>query len=329
MPLWGYIIGRRRRKALWLAASAVTPTNSSVTKSSDSTSFEETVRKFEEMVNKLAEGETTHLTKSHDEKKTFLKEKETALEQGATKVKSWYQERRNRDRETLLGKGFTAVLKSLDKEFGKNVFLMIGVSILLIVDAVIARQIFISLGVSPVSKFVISGKEVPIDLPLLYGVFLTLTVAFTLHLLWPRSKIKTFTTTTKISIIVGGLILILIAGLRLGATLSPSMGASLLEAIMLIGWILGVLAVYWLVGEIVGDETSWFKLMIAFFAPVVVVLLFFFGTLTLLQLIVEWVAKTVCETWFELRKARTVQQERNTDESYHATKKGFHRGLTF
>lgn len=337
MPIWGYMVGRRRRKAIWLAAStaaslggkrdpAPESTDSSVT---DQTSFDEAVRRFEEMVNKLAEGESSYLTQAHDEKERFLAEKEAGLKEESKRIKDWYRDRRSKDKVTLLGKAFNAVVKSLDKELGKNVFLITGVSLLLVVDAIIARQIFISLGVSPVSNVIIGGKQTPMDLPLLYGVFLTFTVAFALHLFWPRKKIREFTTGTNISIVIGGLILILIAGLRLGATLSPNMGASLLEILTLLGWVLGVLAVYWMVGEVVGEDPHWFKLMIAFFAPVVIVLLFFFGALTLLQLIVEWVAKTVCEAWFEMRKARTVQQERNTDESYHATKKGFHRGLTF
>lgn len=318
---WGYINGRRNKHkhlkhdALYNLA----PKGDSERKVPDE-SGSETRR------NKFIQEESSYL----DGKIRLIEEELAQTQRKIDEINNVSIAWRKSDLRNIANKSFAHTTKVFNREMGKNVFLMFLIGFFLIIDAIIARHVLRTLGlyVQDGYLFDISGF-IALDYPLIYGLFFTLTTSFLLHLLWPRKVVGDFIKQGRHSIFwAGGAILALFFVVRLAMVLLPeSLMTFLSEILVLACWVIGVFIVYWLVGEVVGDDSDWFRLMIAFSAPLIVVLVILFGTLSLLQIFAEWLVTAICMAWFRLRKARVLKQKRNINEGKLANINGFYHGF--
>lgn len=311
-PVWGFIVGRRRRRTL-IDAKFPTAERSENVLAGD-------------QAQKLMDNEFKYLESARQEKESILKEKVKEITEKKENIEEAHKRHKEAMRETLPAKALQNVIAKFNRETGKNLLLLLGVIALLFVDTLIARQIFISLGllVSDSIEFL----EHQVQYTTIYGVFLTTTLATLLHLVWPRKRFKTFFSENKWSLLIGVGALAIFFVVRLLTVLVPDTAQRLMEVLMLSCWIIGVVGVYWLIGEIVGDESDWFRLVIAIAAPLLVVLLILFGGVIIVHGILEFAFTKSIESWLGLRRARAVKQERNALEASYGVKRGFYRGFT-
>ena len=111
-------------------------------------------------------------------------------------------------------------------------------------------------------------------------------------------------------------------------TANPDSAQKLVDSLLIVCWLVGVLIVYWLLGEITGEDKNWFKILVALCAPLLLVLLFLFGGILLFEFIVHWGVTHIIKSWLELRAARKRQIIQNSEISQNAQRSGFYRGLT-
>jgi hypothetical protein len=308
--LWGFIVGRRRRFAL-IDPRIPTP-NPAQSKADDAQD--------------LVDHEFQYLETARQEKADIVKDKLREIKERKGNIRQEHEKHKAALLEALPARAFRSVKALINRETGKNVLLFIGIVGLLFVDTLIARQIFVSLGLFVSDNIVFLEHE--IQYTVIYGVFLTLTLAILLHLVWPREAFKSFVSKRKWNIVIGAAALVVFFLVRLLTVLFPDTAQRYMEVLMLLCWIIGVVGVYWLIGEIVNDEEDWFKLLVATVAPLVIVLLVFFGSIVIVHGLLELIFTKTFEAWFELRQARAVRQERNTLEASYGMKRGFYRGFT-
>jgi hypothetical protein len=350
MPVWGYFIARRKRRLLWkLAIAQASVANVSAAAAGASTSAGNTSasaipakftgtppvdrREFEllqDLVNNWREDEWKYFDEIRKEQIDLLADKLKDIKEKSANVDVKYIETKKTSEQSIIVKSVSKVAETIDKEMGRNVLLLVGMCVILAVDVLIARQIFRSLGIgTDETSITLWKKKLPVDYPLIYGIFMTIIAAFALHWLWrPKGRMESFLKNSKWSIVMGILVLVFFFIVRLSTVFVPDSASRIMEVLTLACWMIGVVAVYWLSGEIVGEQDDWFKMLIAIAAPIVIVLCLLFGSLSIFKQIAEWGSKSALKSWFELRRARAEQQGRNAEEKHQGAKKGFYRGLT-
>lgn len=325
--LWGFYVGRRRRKPILLAAFPSQPTVSTANPGSPNNP-----QTMEDAIRKLIDQEFAYLDGIHQLKITSLQGKLDEVQIRLKASEDLYQKRRKDSENYLVRKGFSNSLEQINKDTGKDFLILLFICLLLIVDTLIARHIFVSLNIfvseGNLTVLHVLGQDIPVDYPALYGLFFTIAAAFLLHIFWVKQKMKDFLNQSRWGFISGGVVLALFFVLRLLTVINPSIGQALIEVLTLTSWVIGVIGVYWLTGEIVGDNHDYFKLLVALSSPIILVLVILFGIPVLLEMLVEWCLKHFGRTWLGLTKTRTIKQKQNADEGQEAMKKGVYRGVT-
>jgi hypothetical protein len=328
MSLWGFIVGRRRRNALILPEypekEQILGTNGSVDNAEISNSPNS--HNSSALASEALKLESTYLDGVHKKKIDYLDNRLDATETRIKNLDESYQRQQEKDRNNFPGNAYYATLSSLNKVTAKDFLLLLIISSLFIADTLIAQQVFTSLGLFPTDKYVIFGKE--ISLTFILGLFLTIVAALFLHILWDRKQLKEVKK-RKLGMGIGLATLVLLAALRFISVVVPARAHSVIEMVLIFGWLMGIVIFYWLLGEIIGEDDNWYGLFIAIGLPVLLILVFFFGFLFLLEKAVEWLLCTLFKGWCQLGHTRTMKQKQNAEEGYQATLKGFYRGLTF
>ena len=219
------------------------------------------------------------------------------------------------------------MLEKLNPETGKNVLLLVAIVGILVVDTLISQHIFSSLGLY--SKEWLKLGEWRVNYATIYAFFITAAVAFSLHMVWPRKKFKAQLAENRWTMLGGLCLLVVLFIIRVATVVNSDWAQQLMEVVILTAWLIGVVIVYWLVGEILGDDPDWFKLVVAIGIPIVLSLLVLGGSLLILGLLFDWLIKAGCEVWLGLRKARTTKQETIARERLIKNKGGFYRGFNF
>lgn len=327
--LWGFYVGRRRKKPIILAAYPEMATDEK----------EQSVKpkglalsNAVEAVDMLVKQEFNYLEDIHKEKAASFDQELSDIQRRLKEVEQTYRDRRKVAQDNPINKIYSKTASSLNGETLKDALLLLFICFLLVVDTLIARHIFVSMKIFTAEGqlFTVNllGKAVPIDYPTLYGLFFTIAVALLLHIVWSRKKVKSFFDHSKWAMLLGGLALVLFFVLRLITVLNTTIAQSLIEVLTLTCWIIGVIGVYWLAGEIVGEDHNYLKLLLAMSSPILLVLFILFGLPVILEMVVEWSMKGLGRTWFGLRQTRTVRRKRNDQDGYQAMKKGVYRGIT-
>ena len=320
--LWGYYLGSKRKRSV-LASNPII-----INIPEDSSTKHQCEKEQENDMQRIIDSEFKYLEIMIAVKKNRYDE---ALRKINEKIDSIKEEHRNnkeqqKNNETSIGKLFNAVKIEFNKELGSNVLLGLIVGVVLFVDTLIANEIFQSLNIATTELTTV--HKIPIKYSMIYGLFMTLTIAFLLHWLWPRRKLQAFITNNQTTLFIGLGIIILFLIARFWMVAVPDSAKDIVEIITLICWSIGIIAVYWLGGEIIGEPPQWFKLVIALLIPFVVSFLLLFGVLKIVEVIFETILSVVFESWFQIIKARKNQQEENLENSNLASKQGFYRGFT-
>lgn len=326
MVLWGFLVGRRRRNGI---LSPQFPEGSNLPNgATEEHAADEKRRSIEGniLASDALKQEHQYLEQMHHARLDHLNSKLENFEQRLGVLNNNYQQRKGTARNHFPGNVYHASLSFLNRRTAKDFLLLLIIAAVFAADMLIAQQVFTSLGLFPTDKYTLFGKEIPLTLVL--GIFLTAVAALFLHIVWDRKNLRTLKE-RKSGFVVGCVMLALLAILRLISVISPPNARPVVEGLLLLGWMLGVIVFYWLLGEILGEQPSWFELFIAMALPALLVCVMFFGVLFILEKLVESLLKLTIQGWINLGQARTVKRRDNAEESTQATMRGFYRGLTF
>jgi hypothetical protein len=323
MLVWGFIVGRRRRKEI--IAAEFPESNNGADNPGESNNPGKDDRDSVTMANDIVRREMVYLNEMHKERLDYLNSKLTSYEERLQALDESYQERQESDRKNFPGNVYYKSLELLNGETVKHFLLLILMAALFWADTLIAQQVFTSLGLFPTDKYTIFGKEIP--LTLILGLFLTFVAALFLHIVWKKSMLQSVKD-RKTGIVLGCSVLVVLAVLRLISVVSPNAASPVIEGALILGWILGVIVFYWLLEEILGEPANWLDFAVAIGTPILLVLVVLFGTLFLLEKIFESLLKLTVKGWIRLGQARTTRKRDNSEESKEATTRGFYRGLT-
>ncbi|MBV9923949.1 MAG: septum formation initiator family protein [Acidobacteria bacterium] len=322
VSLWGFLLGYRKRKDVLFI---YTPTSTSGTTPGPTQTPGANQAAANAAVVTVADSEFKMLEDGLTKQNARLKAEIDELNQKIDEWKKGFADSRARSKDGIAKKAFDNTAERLNEETGKNILLLIVVVSVLLFDTIIARQIFRSFGVG---VEVFEFGEISVEHAWIFGLFTTVIAALILHIFWERGKFKTFLK-SRYSFAVGGILILIIFMLRVATfTTDPDVAKSLVEILMIVCWLGGVLAVYWLLGEITGEQNKWFNILVAIFAPLILVLLILFGWVLLLEFIAHWGVTHIVESWFALRAARKKQMIHNNEISHNAQRSGFYRGLT-
>ncbi|MBK9719519.1 MAG: hypothetical protein IPO85_18780 [Saprospiraceae bacterium] len=319
MTLWGFHVGRRRKKGIQSSNLIIVnipkdTSNLSQPQNNDAQRIIDIEFEYLHTLYVVKKDRYINELEKINNKIILIKESQAINKQ------------HQQNNESAIGGIFKSVKTEFNQELFSNVLLSVVIGVILFVDTLIASEIFESLNLASGEISII--KDVTIKLTIIYGLFMTITVSFLLYWMWPRRKLLTFVNNKKSSIVIGLVVIFLFFISRLAMVAIPDSAKDIVEIITLMCWTIGVIAVYWLVGEVVGEPPQWFKLMIAILVPVIFVLLLLFGVFKILEIVAGAVISTTLESWFQLSKARKSQQEENVENSYLASKQGFFRGFT-
>lgn len=322
VSLWGFFLGKRKRSEV--LAIYAPPQNASPNPPSTAAP-NPTQAAADAAFTRVAESEFKVLEDGMKKQNDQLKLEVDELQKKIGEIEKRFTDSRSKAKDGLVRKAFDKTSERISEDTGKNILLLIVVAALLLFDTIIARQIFRSFGVG---VEVLTLKEIQIEHAWIFGLFTTLVAALVLHIFWERGKFKEFLK-GRYSWVIGAALILAIFLIRLFTfTTNPDVAKTLVEALMIVLWLGGVLAVYWLLGEITGDNNNWFNVLVALFAPVLLVLLFLFGGVLLVEFVIHWIVSHVIESWFALRAARKKQIIHNNEVNFNAQKSGFYRGLT-
>jgi len=234
-------------------------------------------------------------------------------------------ERKKEIKHELVAKAFDKTKEQFNKETGKNILLLVLIAAILLFDTIIARQIFKSFGLG---TEIFRIGEHSIEYAWIFGIFVTIISALVLHIFWEVEKFKVFLK-SKWSFLVGGALVATVFVIRLVTFgVNPDNAKALADSLLIVCWLAGVFIVYWFLAEITGEERSWFNALVALCAPLLLVLLFIFGGVLLLHIILHWGAEYLIKSWLGLRAARKRQIIHNDEIKQNAQRSGFYRGLT-
>lgn len=314
--LWGFLLGRRKRKVL-LSYTA--------TPESDGSARELDLEKVNAQLKQETQNENAMLENNLQKQEKRLQDDLDELRKRITEVESKSQKRKSEIKQELVGKAFEKTKEQFSQETGKNILFLAIIAAILLCDTIIARQIFRSFGLG---TDIFKIHEYSIEYAWIFGVFVTFISALVLHTFWPVENFKAFLK-TRWSPIVALLTIGTIFLIRIFTFFGdPDRSKSLVDSLLIVCWLAGVFIVYWLLGEMTGEQRNWFKVLVALFAPLLLVLFFVFGGIFLFHFIVHWAADRSIESWLGMRAARKKQIIQNSELRDTAQKAGFYRGLT-
>jgi hypothetical protein len=246
---------------------------------------------------------------------------------------------RQSSRDTLWGKIFYSTGATFNKTNGKNSFILLLVLFILSVDILLARLIIIEIApylqkifVSNYGIFAFLERIFGTDYALLSGIFATLILALFLHIILKREFFsKSLIAKEKFSFWISGImvaaffILFLIGPLIL---ISPApevkkLAPQLWSFIIRFSWLLGVVSIYWFLGEIVGDDRDYFRLFLALLMPILIILWVLFGIVYTVSLVLSY--ERVVLAYYKLRKSRVEWKIECVRNSVECFKKGLER----
>jgi hypothetical protein len=314
--LGGFYLGRRKRKAL--LSYAATP-------GSEGTAPELDLAKTNPQVEQEIQNEYTMLENNFQKQEKRLEDDIDELRTRITAVESKSEKKKGEIKQQLVSKAFEKTKEQFSQETGKNILFLVIIAAILLCDTIIARQIFKSFGLG---TEILRIREHAIEYAWIFGVFVTFISALVLHTFWDFEKFKAFVK-TKWSPIVALLTIATIFLIRIFTFFGdPDRSKSLVDSLLIVCWLAGIFIVYWLLGEMTGEERNWFKVLVALCAPFLLVLFFVFGGIFLLHFFLHWAAERSIKSWLGMRTARKKQKLQNSERQEAAQKAGFYRGLT-
>ncbi len=316
MLLWGFYLGGRRRRNVEREINH---------KDDPSTSRE----KINEFIQNAIQGEEDSIKELHDEQKTHFENRVTDLETRINKHEQNFKNWRQRVPESFIGKKFSSVDENLRTVKLKNIVLLVAVISIIYIDALIARHVFVSLGLFTNETLTIFGREFPGGYPKLYGAFITAALAIFLHVALKRESLQVFFFEQRWGRNLVIIIIALLFILLLGAVLVPDSAKELMEIAMRVSWALGVIIVYWLGSKIIGENENYAELIL----PVTIVLLLLgwvvVGAGFILELFLGKIYDIFTNILLSPNKTRLKKKHDNELVRYQAIRQGFRRGFNF
>jgi len=318
---WGYRIGKRRQKHLNMMYIGSSPKN--IQQTTDPEYLEKLLDNFSKKIEELLNDEISKLKAFKNEKSQYLTRNIDEVRSNIKRVR----ERMSNQVTTAKGHFFGKILTNFDaafnKDTGKNLLFFIAACVIIIIDTLIAVDIIESLGIfeKDVSLF---GN--PKGLLYFIGSFITITVAMILHILLGPGIINKLFKGVNWGKVAAATILIVFTGLLILMVFYPDKSRAFFEVVLRFSWVFGVIAVYWLIGQIVGEAHD-FKLLFVtvsmFFIPILYPI---FGLGFLLELLFSSAWNIIASIVLEMRKARIIKQEQNLNDTTDYFTKGLLRG---
>jgi hypothetical protein len=310
MWIWGFILGSKRREKIELSIGETNKNNSEY--------LNNYIEKFLQPYIKYFEDKNKYLEKKLEKTKNELKSIRK-------KFDNWCK---NDPNKMFLGNILDSLSSNFNKDVLKNFLLIMVVLIFLFIDAIIMKEIFLStIGV----KGSITDITIPlfktktIDTYLLYGFFITITTAFLPHILIPILKFREFFEKGKRSFYITFIIITADAILLLLLVFFPHREFS--EIVIRIGWIIGVIGIYWFVGKIIGSNDEYSNILISLSIIFILALIIMLKPAFLIQIIIGKIIEGIIIIWFS---SKTLRIERKLINEYYKSEmfvKGFRIGF--
>jgi len=323
MHLWGFYVGARKRKMIFKHISL----DKNLSSQTQGNLIDIYKRHSEENLNaELQELETMHNSTKDDINKK-IDDIEKKIEKRKKNFSEWINNRE-------IKKRFKAIENHVLSSRPKNLILLFIIAVIIFIDTLIAKQIFQSLGMFT-EILEIFGERIEAGYQYIYGLFITVVIAFFLHFTLKIDLVNDFFHSQKFKLFnrmgpkVVFLIFFSIFSLLLLAVLLPDSSKSFLEIVMRICWLIGVLVVYWLIDQILGQDNDYIQLIF----PLIIILLalgwIFFGFFSILQLLGGNIVQFFFELSLNINKMRLKRKSDNEELRYSCFNYGIRRGFNF
>jgi hypothetical protein len=318
MLLWGFYLGTRKAKNVVKVLNAVDQMDNPGT----------SPEKYSEIVQNAIQDAEGVNKQIHEEHKNHLKDRVGNLEARINKHEQNFMNWRQKTHERFIGKRFDIVDEQLRNIKFKNIVLLVFASIIIYIDALIARHVFVSLGFFTDETLTILGRDIPGGYPMLYGAFLTVALAGFLHATLKIESLQAFFFEQqwgrRIVVMIGLFLLLLL----LGAVLFPNAAKELIEIAMRVGWGLGVIIVYWCLTKIIGENESYAEVLIPLALVLTIAGWIVLGVGLVVELFLGKIWDVIANVVLSTNRVRVTKKLENEIIRYQALSQGFRRGFS-
>jgi hypothetical protein len=349
--LYGYIVGKIKKRKTRKYFSAVsnietasfpvitinTPVNitqnSTTTSQSNSTNdsklnvstpADNTPQSINVFINEICKNENNYLEAKLDKVEKRLNKVLNNVQTEKERLKNFNHEVIENIKDSVLVKDLCESYENVTNELSNKLLFFAVIIGLLVIDTWIGYKIFKELGVFG-KKDTIWGIEVNLVL----GVFLTVTVTMFLEIFWDYEKIKNIKKNT-FGIIIGLTGLLSFAVLRIFSNTVQNK-TIFLDIIFMMAWVISIVGIYWSTHQIMGEkengEENWYDFAVVLFFPLVFVFSLLGLGFSSFTTILEKINEFVIETLFIVPKNRIEKKIQNEQEKVQSIKDGIRSGL--
>lgn len=322
--IWGVWLASRKKKAIL----KIFPINPKILseKPADIQKFDNKVKAITKKIEDAIGKEIGRSNEFHKKEINRLQEELHTIDTSLKKINEQVQAWPKKAQESFIGKTLISLGGAFNGKTVKDLFLLLGIWTVIVIDALIATHIIESLGLFVEEKLEIFGKTIPHGYPLLMGSFITVSLAIFLHIILKREFLRNWINKPRIGFFISIAALSILSLFLLLMVFLPDSAKVWLEAILRIAWLMGVIIVYWFIGEIVGDGADYLFVFIPLSIGFILILCIIFGTAFILELLVGQIWNILAFCFFQLRKARVQKRKHNLMMSDEYFKKGLWRG---
>lgn len=311
--LWGYRLGVARRKKI---------------EASNLTDLEK-----ENRLKSFTEDEIDRLDASFDKVKDRLEKRIESLDTRLSNAATKHSARGDLLKNSAPSKTYEWVKGSIsNQENIKGFILTIIAAVIFIVDTKVASDIFKSFGIFRGSTRFFGVEALEAENVIVYGFILTFILAAFFHVILTKTKVENFFS-KKMGKVAGNVTLGVITTITtiaivfvLRATMLAFPDSSQLsgELLLLLVWVVCIIVLCF-VAKYISKNESWVS---AFLYPGLFAILLFFGGITLVGFISEFLVTFLIEKVLSIQKSRTQRLIEFNEANVDAQKTALIRGVT-
>jgi hypothetical protein len=309
LSIWGYYVGRRQRKSI----------QSLYYRESLESITEQRVKEIEKRIVDALKAEQKHIQEVYARKLHRISDSLANIEHKIEYIKNTYSKYREKLDSSFLSKTRASLREKCNYETGKNLLLLAIITVIYIIDALIARHMLISLNMF-VNEKAFQGlpflEKFSLDIPTIYGLFFTFVFALAFHVLVKRKTIREILEKHYIGLSLAAGFLFIGTALRFSTTTSSKDPAKILmEALLSLCWYLGVIIIYWLTEIILRDNEEYDALFIAIASPILLCVFVVFSAALSGAIALGIIVKLLAQSVISIFKFR-INRVRNNIENY-------------